>query len=141
MTPAEAMEIIEGRDFSAEVNIASTLKTFLRVMTGHVAVKRLQDGLAHLDGVDVLLDRLFGLLEQKSEEGKESPNDSAIAAYLWPINGKDSERAESAASAILDCDHCWWAKKVAQTIVNGKGGQIPTQNDGVTEVSAHPRGA
>src|SRR5262245_3446382 len=109
MNAAEAMDRIEGHTFSAMVNLASDLRTFLRILASQPEVQALAAG---VESDRVMLDvftRVVELAASPAEEGCEHPADSALAAYLWLLSAKDPEYSDIVAEAILGCGRCWWA--------------------------------
>jgi hypothetical protein len=129
MTPAEAMEKIESPRFSALVNLASNLKTFLRIVADQPEIQALAEAMKSPEGIEKVAGRLATLAAQPGDEGQEDPADAALAAYLWLLSQRDQEQTERAAEAFAGLGACWWARKVAQTVcpesrraVDGKTG-------------------
>jgi hypothetical protein len=116
MNATEAMERIEGHAFSAMVNLASDVSTFLRILTSQPEVRALAD---EMKSERVTLDvftRVGELAASPVEEGYEHPADSALAAYLWLLSARDDDYSARAAETVLECKQCWWARKVVEYV-------------------------
>ncbi len=120
MTTAEAMETIETPQFCAYVNVASSFKTFLRRVIPHEAVKALIDQSSDQSVAKTLLSRILKLLQFEPEEGLEHSWDASIAAYLWILGEKHEEFAKIAAEAIRKGQRLWWAKQVADKVLEAE---------------------
>src|SRR5262249_17772083 len=126
MTAAEAMARIEAPRFSAIVNLASDLRTFLRIVGAQPEIHVLAREM-NTEGVRAaVLERIRALVAVPSEEGQEHPSDAALAAYLWLLANLEKQPADSAAALIVTGQQFWWARKVAQTIRGG----TPVAQDG-----------
>lgn len=119
MNAAEAMEQIEGNAFAAVVNLASDFRTFLRILASQPEVEALSAGLASAVLTQKVFARLLELARTPAEEAYEHPADAALAAYLWLLNRKDRDTAKAAASAVLQCRQCWWARQMAEYVQEG----------------------
>ncbi len=117
MTFEQAINTIESHGFAAEVNIASDLKTFVRVLGKHPAVTKIRSCLSLLNGVQRVNSRIEELLKAQSEVGFEHPNDAAIAAYVWIIASVGPELAHPIARLVPEKPEFWWARKVAKKIL------------------------
>ncbi|MFO0966833.1 MAG: hypothetical protein U0793_14770 [Gemmataceae bacterium] len=117
MTASEAMKAIESLEFSAAVNVASTYKTFLRVMGNQPAVRVLANEMANRQVVYAVLRRILQLCHVPREPGLEHPADSALAAYLWLLSTRAPFLGSVAANLVLSSEGCWWARKMAKGLV------------------------
>ena len=71
MTPAEAMNTIEGRRFAALTNLASNLKTFLRIAAQQPEVEALCSAMTNEPAViSEVLQRATALSAVRGEEGQ-----------------------------------------------------------------------
>lgn len=145
MSPAEAMAQIESPRFSALVNLASNLKTFLRIVADQSEVQALAEGMKSPEGVAAVAGRIAELAAQPGEEGHEHPADAALATYLWLLGQRDREESERAAAALAGASSCWWARKVAENVlgdlrrgVDGKPGLSEDQTRGQHLTGAPP---
>jgi hypothetical protein len=115
MTTAEAMEQVEGDTFAAYGNLASDLKTFLRVLASRPEVHILA-GAMRMPGVaEQVGERALELARRPVEEGREHPADAALAAYLWLLDTADPPRGQVIATAV-QAGSFWWARKMADRI-------------------------
>lgn len=119
MNATEAMERIEGHDFSAMVNLASDFSTFLRILTSQPEVRTLADEMKSENVTLEVLARVRDLAATPVEEKYEHPADSALAAYLWLLSTRNGDYSVRATETILECKQCWWARKMAEDV----GGQ------------------
>jgi hypothetical protein len=116
MHAAEAMAGIEAPTFSALVNLASDVKTFLRILTAQPEVQALAAGMNAGAALEAVRGRLRVLTDTSAEDGYEHPADAAMAAYLWLVSQKDPPGGVIAAERVLRCKQCWWARKVADHV-------------------------
>ena len=114
MTVTEAMHWIEQPEFCALVNVASSLKVFLRILTSQDSVKTLLEAMDQSGVPELVLSRILQLTEIQPEEGFEHPADAALATYLWILSEKKPQIAALAAESVLRCERCWWARKLAE---------------------------
>jgi hypothetical protein len=110
----ELFSAIESHRFSALVNVASNLKTFLRALDAQPEVRSLAGAMASPEVRSAVLARVAELAAKDFDQGYENPWDSALAAYLWLLSTADPEMAAAAAARIRACSRCWWANKVAE---------------------------
>jgi hypothetical protein len=116
MTLEEVMNRIESPSFSAVANLASGLKTFLRIVADQPEVQALAEQIKSAGVPITVFGRILDLATSPVEEGCEHPADAALAVYLWLLAGQDQQYAEIAAGTILVGDHYWWARKVAESV-------------------------
>jgi len=107
---------IESHRFSALVNVASNLKTFLRALDAQPEIRQLAVAMSSPEVRASVLVRVTELAGKDFDPDYENPWDSALAAYLWLLSRTDAEGAALAAARIGTCFRCWWANKVAERI-------------------------
>jgi hypothetical protein len=134
MTPAEAIVRIESDDFSALANLASNLKTFLRVIAAQPEVRLLSSEMRDPQVTATVLQRVLEWCGTPAEPGYEHPADAAVAVLLWLLGGKDQDYADIGAGRVLGCTQFWWARKVAESITSATRfhsdtGSVKTQVD------------
>ena len=113
MTPvAELFERIEGPRFSARVNIASDLKTFLRAVREEAETRELQELMGAPEVRQGVYERAAGLAQSPHDPHHEHPHDVAVAAYLLSLSMKDEDLARRAASHVAATGPWWWADHV-----------------------------
>jgi len=117
MTPDDAMREIESRAFALRSNIASGISSFLYGIAHEEAVEFLLDELRSPAQANSLLAKVLELAAEMRDSRFEHPRDTAIAAYLWLLAIKNPSSARLAASALTSVEGFWWARKVAQRIL------------------------
>lgn len=116
MSASEAMRQIESLEFAAFVGIASSLKVFLKQVASHDAVRSLLGHMDEPETREVVLQRLLQLAKTEQNEGCEHSADAALAAYLWLLAEKSSDRLMEAARAIRMAKMLHWASHVADKV-------------------------
>lgn len=109
-------EPIESHRFSAVLNVAGDLKTFVRginAMPEISAAKRLTGSEGNRRSI---FDRLIDLAERPIDPACENPWDMALAAYLFLLSTADGDLASKAADVVLGCSNCWWSRKLAEWV-------------------------
>jgi hypothetical protein len=141
MTAADAMRGIETDRFAALTNLASNLKTFLRIAAAQPEVQALSRTLASdSDVASQVLHRPLELSAVSLEADREHAADAALAVYLWLLSDRPTEFAQLAAAILSEPVHFFWARKVAHGSPppnglakgDGKGGKVHTPGE-VTE--------
>lgn len=123
MTCEEAIAEIEGLEFAARLNMASSLATFLNRARREQAVQAI---FASLDTPRCLGQVYLRTLELAQEEVDirfENPRDVALAVYLWVTSLKDTAMAEGMAQLVLKAPQCWWATTLARRQMGLKDGK------------------
>jgi hypothetical protein len=112
MPLAELFERIEGPRFSARVNIASDLKTFLRAVDDQAETRELEERLAAPEVRQAVCDRAASLARAPHDPHHEHPHDVAVATYILLLSMKDEDLARQAASHVPATGPWWWADHV-----------------------------
>jgi hypothetical protein len=113
MTPlADLFERIEGARFSARVNIASDLKTFLRAVAEQSETQELQEQMAAQEVRDAVCDRAAHLTGAPHDPHFEHPHDVAVATYILLLSTKEENLALRAASHLAQTGPWWWASHI-----------------------------
>jgi hypothetical protein len=140
MTATEAMEKIEGLRFSALTNFASDLRTFIDNLVSQPEVKALGEAMASEDATLAVFLRSLELAEIQRDEAYEHPADAALAAYLWLLSARERSFSEIVAGLVIDCQQCWWARKVAGLVsdvsrfLSGAASKSRVVNEGGVDV-------
>ncbi len=149
MTPTEAMNMIEERRFAALTNLASNLKTFLRIAAQQPEVEALSRAMTSEPPIiSEVLQRARALSDVGAEGEHESEADAALATYLWLLNNHRCDLAQTAARSIRERREFFWARKVAEDlhlahgIANGNGREAgeersPEPRTSVEELQGH----
>jgi hypothetical protein len=114
----ELFEAIESQEFAAVVNLASDLRTFLRILSSEKAVEALAARMGEPGAGASVSQRITFLTHDTGNEGQEHPWDPALATYLWLLGKTDPALAKAAAEKIAGTPRCWWAAKLAQSILS-----------------------
>lgn len=115
----EALAEIESAEFDAQVNVVSNLRGFLRAAARESAVTELCRYLsASGEAREETLGHIYDLSSSEIDARYENPNDTALAVLLWLIYYAVSQQfANSAAHYVLRAPNCWYARKLANTIL------------------------
>lgn len=119
MTLDEALRDIESLEFAARVNIASDLRTFLRVAGDQESVRTVLSGITSEENQQRVLLETLRLSRLQVDLRYENPWDSALAVLLWVLSLKALPLARVAAEAAVQAPQCWWALRVAEGILRG----------------------
>lgn len=121
---AGMFEAIESLRYSARVNLASNVKTFIRLVLNQPEYISLSAAVVDRSDRVQVVDRIRFLASQPYERMHENPHDSAVASYAQLLCYKDEDMARETISAILHQDGWWWTLKVLQ--INEFFGAGPT---------------
>jgi hypothetical protein len=128
MTPVEAMHGIEGERFAALTNLASNLKTFLRIAAQQTEVETLSRSMAEDEAlISRVYQRALALAQAATEQDHEAEGDAAMAAYLWLLTQHRPALAQTLATGLRQPGPFFWARKLAADMrtpgeVNGTRG-------------------
>jgi hypothetical protein len=144
MTPDEAMTMIEGERFAALKNLASNLKTFLRIAAQQPEVEALSHALTNEPAViSQVFQRALAISAVRAEDEHESEGDSALAAYLWLLRNHRRDLAQTAAGNLRERRQFFWARKLADELClpegNGNGREATAERTGEEGVEALDR--
>jgi hypothetical protein len=123
MSPTEAMNTIEGRRYAALTNLASNLKTFLRIAGQQPEVEALSRAVTNDPSVITeVLRRALALSAVGADGDRESEADAALATYLWLLSTHRFELAQTAARSVHEWRQFFWARKLAEDLQLTDGG-------------------
>ncbi len=109
---------IESSEFDANINILSGFNTMLRAMENDDVLKQLVVELSESsDNKRRIFQRLLELLPQNPNPEYAHPRDVALAAYLYVLHQVDRHLAHQAAERIRQIPGLWWARRLAQHIL------------------------
>ncbi len=145
MTPTEAMNAIESRRFAALTNLASNLKTFLRIAGQQPEVEALSRAMATDPPVITdVLQRAQKLSAVGADAEHESEADSALATYLWLLSSRRPDLMHTAVSSLRNWGCFFWARRVADHVcvpagsANGNGHQARAETGRETPARPEP---
>jgi hypothetical protein len=138
MTSHEALSAIEGRRFAALTNLASNLKTFLRIAAQQSEVEVVSRAMAHEPAVITeVWQRALALAAVPADVEEESEGDAALATYLWLLSNHRRDLALAVASRLGEARLFFWANRLAGSLraadgsANGSGGEAAEGRAGV----------
>jgi uncharacterized protein YigA (DUF484 family) len=106
MNAAEAMNGIESERLAALTNLASNLKTFLRIAAAQPEVQFLARMLESDPALaSQVLQRALGLSAAPLDADREHAADAALAVYLWLLSNQPKEFAQLAAAILGEQEH------------------------------------
>jgi hypothetical protein len=109
---------IESLPFSAQLGVLSGFESFLRALPSVPEVRDLASATSAQEEKNALFNRMQELAKRKVDSAYENPWDIPLAAYLWVLFQVDADLTPMAAGAIMQTQDCWWAKKLAQKILD-----------------------
>lgn len=120
MSVREAMTEIESLDFAVRLNVASDFRTFIQAARQHRAVKSLYRELASAEVSKKIVSRVAELSRQAIDLRYENQWDTALAVYVWLISLRDTSFSRIAAEVAVQAPQCWWATRLARSILVGE---------------------
>ena len=138
MNPDEAMNTIETRRFAALTNLASNLKTFLRITAQQPEVEAISRAMTNEPAViSEVLQRALAISAVRAEGERESEGDAALATYLWLLSNHRRDLAQTAAGNLREWRQFFWARKLADDLrladgsAKGNGREATEERTGV----------
>ena len=127
----EAISQIESSQLDASLNVVSGTNAFFKAADKEPAVREarrrlLQSGELHED----ILNRIYELADLDVDPQYANPNDTALAVLLWLSYFTFPDYAHIAAGYVRRAPQCWYAKKLANRILN------PPPSEGDNESAA-----
>ena len=115
----EAISQIESSQLDASLNVVSGTNAFFKAADKEPAVREarrrlLQSGELHED----VLNRIYDLADSDVDPQYANPNDTALAVLLWLSYFTFPGYAYIAAGYVRRAPQCWYAKKLADRILN-----------------------
>ena len=117
MTLDAAMQLVESHEFDARLSVSSDLRTFLQAAQRTTAVRALFRELRANGSLRRVVVRVIQLARQRVDPRYENKWDTALAVYVWVISLVDINLAKVAAEATALAPQCWWANKIAQSLL------------------------
>ena len=115
----EALEEICSVEFDVRLNVVSGTNSYFRAAAQHPAVQEAYRKMFESGDVrEEVLGLIYDLAGEPVDPQFENPNDTALAILLWLTNFTAPDVVESAATRVDQTPHCWYAKKLAQRILN-----------------------
>lgn len=110
---------IESIAFAARANIASDLRTFLKVIEAEPAVISLQTRLHNESTlIDDLLSAIRHLIDLEFDEECENPADTAVTTYGWIIASVYPKLEGLVSNVLGSLPNSWWSNNLAETYLS-----------------------
>jgi hypothetical protein len=140
MTPAEATNTIEGQRFAALTNLASNLKTFLRIAAQQPEVETLARAMTNEPALIAAVEqRALALAADRAGGECESEGDAVLATYLWLLSKHRRELAQAAAGSLGERRQFFWARKVADELHLAEGSADGNGSEATAERTAEAK--
>lgn len=119
MKLVELLKQIESVQFDTYLNSLSGFKIFLISLQNSELIKHLiQETRFSSAKQEIVLKRLMALLEQEANPSYTHPQDTAIAAYLYVLDGSNAtELVRAVAEGVKNVPNLWWSRMVATNII------------------------
>ena len=115
----KALEEIHSVEFDVNLNVVSGTNVFFRAVSREPAVLEAYRQMRHSGEVrEDAFGRIYDLVKQETDPDFENPNDTPLAVLLWLTTFAAPDYAEMAATWVDHAPRCWYAKKLAQRILN-----------------------
>jgi len=113
------LDEIRSARFDASLNVVSSTNGFFQALAKHPTMR---EACIRMGESGMLQEETLGVIYELAEEDIdpqfESPNDTALAALLWLTAFASPANARAAATYVDRAPQCWYAKKLAQSILN-----------------------
>ena len=117
MTPVEAMNAIEGQRFATLANLASNLKSFLRIVTDQAEIKALSGTMSNDPAVTrEVFQRALAISSLPASGEQEAEGDAALATYLWLLKRYHGDLVPLFAGIASEPLRFFWARKQAEDL-------------------------
>ena len=114
----EALARIESPDFDANVNAVSGMKAFFRAVDKESSVRGARRNMMESGEIrEKALGRICDLAAAEFDSRYENPHDTPLAVLLWLTYYAAPEFADLAAHYTGSAPNCWYANKLAKTIL------------------------
>ncbi len=113
------LDEIQSPKFDAALNVVSSTNGFFQAVEKHPTVREafrqmLGSGEVREDAIG----RIFDLASREIDLEFENPHDTALAVLLWLTTFAANNNLQVAAAYVARAPQCWYAKKLAQRILN-----------------------
>lgn len=134
----EALAEIESVEFDANVNVVSGLRAFFRAVDKEPSVNEARRFMTESGECrEEVIGRICDLAMSDIDTRYENPHDTPLAVLLWLTYYAAPEFANLAAHYTEKAPNCWYASKIANSIVVPP----PTENSNVRMVVSRDTGA
>ena len=110
---------IHSPQFDAALNVVSSANGFFRALAKHPTMIEACFSMGGSGGLqEETLGIIYDLSGEEIDPQFENPHDTALAALLWLTTFASPANARAAATYVDRAPQCWYAKKLAQSILN-----------------------
>ena len=115
----DALEEIKSVAFDVSLNVVSSTNGYFRAVSQHPAVQEVYSQMSNTGELrEETIGLIYDLANEEVDPQFENPNDTPLAVLLWLTNFAAPGNAQIAATYVDQAPHCWYAKKLAQRILN-----------------------
>ena len=115
----EVLEEIHSVEFDVNLNVVSGTNRFFKAVSQESSVLEAYRQMRQSGEVcEDVLGLIYTLVKQETNPHFENPNDTPLAVLLWLTTFAAPDYAEMAATWVDGAPRCWYAKKLAQRILN-----------------------
>lgn len=132
------LDEIYSPEFDAALNVVSSASGFFQAVREHPTVQdayrqMLKSGELREDAIG----RIFDLATKEIDLQFENPYDTSLAVLLWLTTFAANDNAQVAAAYVDRAPQCWYAKKLAQRILNPPQAHSTPWNFVLSEKTQH----
>jgi hypothetical protein len=125
MTYQDAIARIESLAFSIELNVVSSLTTFMTALRSEEAIQRLVQELKSERVQAEVCGRILHLLRHPIDPAYENPHDVSLAAYVLSLYWRNAAIGRMAALWVSAAKNTWWAARISSLVLRQKASQTP----------------
>ena len=115
----EAIEEIHSVPFSVNLSMVSGTNAYFRAVSKHPVVKEAYRQITESGELrEDAIGRIYALACQEVDPQFENPNDTPLAVLLWLTTFAAPDIAQVAATYVDHAPQCWYAKDLAERILN-----------------------
>jgi hypothetical protein len=126
----ELCQEIESPRFSAELNVASDLRTFERGVQAQPERVELADRMQDATVRSQISERALALINAPRTTDEEPAEDTAVSVYLLLLAAHDELLSEQVATALPRNQPWWWARKIADRTLSSSARSAGTVSTG-----------
>ena len=128
----QAFKDIESIDFTARVNIASDLRTFMSAVAAEESVKLVLDDMHQDANIDYVIKRMQYFRDSDFDEDYANPRDTAMAVYGWLIVQAKPELTQLINTLLQSLRNTWWTMQLSAFFQSELKAFQPTQQTSQT---------
>ena len=126
------LDEIQSPKFDAALNVVSSTNGFFHEVGKHPTVREAYRQMHDSGEVrEDAIGRIYDLSRREIDFRYENPHDTELAVLLWLMNYAANDNVQVAAAYVDQAPQCWYAKKLAQRILNPP--PSPTRNMAISQ--------